>query len=96
MTMKSKLFVATIILALIFPAAGFASEEEVVAEFFVRPLGFAVLVIGSAAYLVAFPVSVVAGGNAKMAEALVKRPYWFTFQREMGEGLSSSQSIPDW
>lgn len=91
----ARLFVVVIILVLIFPVTGFASEEEVVAEFFVRPLGFVGLVVGSAAYLVALPVSVVVGGNDKMAEVLIRKPYRFTFQRDMGEGLKNSEYMPD-
>jgi hypothetical protein len=86
--MMNRLVVAFVILALLFPAVGFAQEEEaVLAEFVVRPVGFVTLVLGSAVFLVTLPVSVVVGGTDNMAEVLVKRPYRFTFQRHMGEEL---------
>ena len=83
-----RLVVAFVVLTLLFPAVGFAADEEaVVAEFVVRPIGFVTFVLGSAVFLVTLPVSVVVGGTDNMAEVLVKRPYRFTFQRDMGEEL---------
>ncbi len=80
---------------LVSPTAGFASEEEALAEVVVRPLGLAGLVVGSAVFLVTLPASILVGGSDKMAEVLVKRPYQFTFQRGMGEGLKRSEYPSD-
>ncbi len=85
--MKIRLLVVVVILALLSPTTGFTSEEEVLAEIVVRPLGFVGLVVGSALFLVTLPVSVVVGGTDRMAETLVNKPYRFTFERDMGEGL---------
>jgi hypothetical protein len=93
--MRNRFVVAITILMLISPTAGFASEEEALAEVVVRPLGFAGLVVGSAVFLVTLPASILVGGSDKMAEVLVKRPYQFTFQRGMGEGLKHSDYPSD-
>ena len=94
--MMHKVAVAVVILSLMLPTIGFADEEAVVAEFVVRPLGFVGFTLGSAAYLVTLPVSVVVGGREKMAEVLVKKPYRFTFQRDMGEGLTPFENDSEW
>ena len=94
--MMHKVAVAIVILSLMFPAVGFADEAAVVADFFVRPLGFVGLAVGSAAFVVALPVSVVVGGTDRMAETLVMKPDRFTFQRDMGEGLVPFDEDPDW
>ena len=93
MAMMKRLVVAVVLLALAFPVSGFAatSEEAVVADFFVRPLGFVTLVFGTAAFLIALPVSLITGGTENNAEMLVRRPYRFTFERDMGEGLEISE-----
>jgi len=83
----NRLMVVVVTLALLFSGVAWAQEEAVVAEFLVRPLGFASFVVGSATFLVTLPVSVAVGGTGTMAEVLVKRPYRFTFQRDMGNGL---------
>ena len=85
--MLKRLMVVVVVLALLSGGIAWAQEEAVVAECAVRPLGFASLVVGSAAFLVTLPVSIIVGGTGTMAEVLVKRPYRFTFQRDMGDGL---------
>jgi hypothetical protein len=81
------------VLSLGFTTAGYASEDEiVVVELAMRPLGLVALGLGSATYLVTLPFTIVVGGREKMAEALVKRPYRFTFRRPMGEGLVHSET----
>jgi hypothetical protein len=86
-TVLKKLAVATVILALILPATALTDEGAALAELVVRPLGFVGFVVGSTIFLVTLPVSMVVGGTDEMAETLVKKPYRFTFQRDMGEGL---------
>ena len=87
--MMKRLMVAVVALALLSGGGIWAQEEAVVAECAVRHLGFASFVLGSAAFLVTLPFSIVVGGTGTMAEVLVKRPYRFTFQRDMGDGLVS-------
>jgi len=94
--MMRKLAVAVIILALIFPTTAFAGEEAMVADLVVRPLGFVGFTLGSAVYLVTLPFSIVIGGSDKMAETFVKKPYRFTFQRDMGEGLEPFDDDLEW
>jgi hypothetical protein len=96
MTMINRILFTVMILALILPSTGFASEEEALAELAMRPLGFASFVVGSAIFVVTLPVSIVVGGTDDMAEVLVKRPYRFTFQRDMAQGLEYSEPNPDW
>jgi len=85
--MIKRLMVVAVVLAMLSGGITWAQEEAVVAEFAVRPLGFVSLVAGSTAFLVTLPFSMVVGGTGTMAEVLVKRPYQFTFQRDMGDGL---------
>jgi hypothetical protein len=85
--MMNRLMVIVVVVALVFPGVAWAQEEAVLAEFLVRPLGFASFVVGSATFFVTLPVSIAVGGTGTMAEVLVKKPYRFTFQRDMGDGL---------
>jgi hypothetical protein len=85
--MASKLIVAIILFSLVVPAVAQASEEEVVADFLMRPVGFVGLILGTAGFIVSLPLTVVTGGTGKVADTLVKKPFWFTFQRDFGEGL---------
>jgi hypothetical protein len=43
--------------------------------------------LGTAGFIVSLPLTVVTGGTGKVADTLVKKPFWFTFQRDFGEGL---------
>jgi len=52
-----------------------------------KPVGFAALVLGTATYVVTLPVTLPCGWQGKASESLVKKPYRFTFQRELGEQL---------
>ena len=52
-----------------------------------KPVGFAALVLGTATYVVTLPVTLPCGWQGKASESLVKKPYRFTFQRDLGEDL---------
>ena len=52
-----------------------------------KPVGFAALVLGTATYVVTLPVTFPFGWQGKACESLVKKPYRFTFQRDLGEDL---------
>jgi len=52
-----------------------------------KPVGFAALVVGTVTYVVTLPVTLPLGWQGKASESLVKKPYRFTFQRDLGEGL---------
>jgi hypothetical protein len=52
-----------------------------------KPVGFAALVVGTVTYVVTLPVTLPLGWQARASESLVKQPYRFTFQRNLGEGL---------
>jgi hypothetical protein len=51
----------------------------------VRPVSFAATIIGSALFLVSFPVAAIAGNVHDTAEALVYTPGRNTFTRPVGE-----------
>ena len=54
----------------------------------VKPVGFAALVVGTVTYVVTLPVTLPFGWQGKASESLVKKPYRFTFQRDLGEDLT--------
>ena len=53
----------------------------------VRPLGFAALVIGTAASIVATPFALASGSTGQVYDKLVAEPYRFTVCRPLGSGL---------
>ena len=53
----------------------------------VRPLGFAALVIGAAASIVATPFALASGSTGKVYDKLVVEPYQFSVCRPLGSGL---------
>ena len=50
-----------------------------------RPLGLVGVVLGSAAFVVALPFTVPSGSVDRSAEALIRKPARYTFQRPLGE-----------
>ena len=53
----------------------------------VRPLGFAALVIGAAASILATPFALASGSTGKVYDKLVVEPYQFSVCRPLGAGL---------
>ena len=51
----------------------------------VRPLGIAATLVGTALCIVAFPFSALGGDTSTPFEKLVKDPYNFTFNRQLGK-----------
>jgi hypothetical protein len=63
-------------------------DEPVIGDLLLaKPVGFAALVVGTVTYVVTLPVTLPFGWHGKSAEALVKKPYRFTFKRPLGEDL---------
>jgi hypothetical protein len=54
-----------------------------------KPLGLIALGFGGLTYIVTLPVTIPCGWREKAAESLVKKPYRFTFKRELGDDLNS-------
>lgn len=52
-----------------------------------RPAGVILTVGGAALFLIALPISAIAGGTKKTAHTLVATPFNFTFRRPMGTDL---------
>lgn len=50
-----------------------------------RPLGIVATVVGSALFVVALPFTIPSGSVGESADALVKRPIDYTFNRPLGE-----------
>jgi len=62
------------------------SAEAMVADVIVaRPVGLVATVVGSAAYVVSLPFSLLGGNEKQAREKLVKEPTAFTFKRPLGE-----------
>ena len=87
-----KIIAIACILLFMLPAAGFAGnakdDEHVIGDLILaKPMGFAALIAGGVTYLVSLPVTIPFGWHDKAYKSLVKKPYEFTFQRELGEDL---------
>lgn len=87
-----RIIVTAFVLVFMFSATGFANESRedqmVIPDLLIgKPLGFFALGIGTLTYVVTLPISMPFGWHEKAAEALVKKPYRFTFQRGLGEDL---------
>ena len=52
-----------------------------------KPIGFAALIVGTVTYVVTLPVTLPLGWQGRASESLVKKPYRFTFQRNLGDEL---------
>ncbi len=92
-----RIVVAAIAVFFIFSSVGFAQdsydEDMVVPDVVVgRPMGLIALGIGSIVYVVTLPFSVIAGpgGTERACDALVKRPYQWTFKRPLGADLDAA------
>ncbi len=94
--MKSKIVgivVGLVVLAWGFPNVSQADTYEqkagrVAADVLIyRPAGLLLTIGGSALFLVALPISSIAGGTKQTAKTLVVTPYKFTFQRPVGTDL---------
>lgn len=52
---------------------------------FLRPLGFAGLIVGKAAFVASLPITIPFNSNHEAAKVLVMEPYRYTFERPLGE-----------
>lgn len=50
-----------------------------------RPIGFAATVVGTAIFIVSLPFSALGGNHEAAAETLINEPFFFTFQRPLGQ-----------
>ncbi len=88
-----KIIILLIIVTLAMSSSfAFASKDEslyIVSDAFVlRPLGFVATVTGTVLYLVSWPIAAVSDSSDKTFNALVKRPFDYTFKRPIGEKAS--------
>lgn len=62
------------------------SAEAMIADlFFLRPVGFAATIVGTAVWILALPFTLPTKGQKKAAEKLVIEPARYTFSRPLGE-----------
>lgn len=68
------------------PAFGSGGDDAaVVADVvFVRPVGLAAVVVGTALFIVALPFSIPSGSVGYTAEVLIVEPFNYTFKRPIG------------
>jgi len=50
-----------------------------------RPIGLAATIVGTAVFIVSLPFSALGGNSEAAQEKLVKEPFFFTFQRPLGQ-----------
>jgi hypothetical protein len=53
----------------------------------VRPLWFVATVLGTAAFILSLPVTLLGGNTGQAAQTLVAAPAKYTFTRPLGEGV---------
>lgn len=87
-----RVIVVALVLVFAFSAFAFAGdraqEQMVIPDLLVgRPLGFLALGLGTLTYVVTLPVTIPFGWREDASRALVKKPYHWTFERGLGEGL---------
>jgi len=51
----------------------------------VRPLGLAATVVGGAIFIVCLPIALTSGSVNSIADALVGKPFSYTFKRPLGD-----------
>ncbi len=67
-------------------AGDFERAVNIVADVVVvRPVGFACIVAGAAAYVVSLPVAVTSGSVKPVTRTLVTSPFEFTVKRPVGD-----------
>lgn len=52
---------------------------------FLKPMGAAALVVGSAAFLVSWPFAAISNSSDQTFQVLVREPYEYTFKRPVGD-----------
>ena len=85
---------AVFVLVLVFSTAGFAFESAddqlVIPDLLIgKPLGLIGLGLGALTYVVTLPITLPLGWQKTASEAMVKKPYRWTFQRGLGEELTT-------
>jgi hypothetical protein len=50
-----------------------------------RPVGLAATIVGTAVFIVSLPFSALGGNEEAAAENLIKGPFFYTFQRPLGQ-----------
>jgi hypothetical protein len=50
-----------------------------------RPVGLAATIVGTAVFIVSLPFSALGGNQEAAAEKLINEPFFFTFQRPLGQ-----------
>ncbi len=90
--MKKIAFLLVVAAVVCVSAPAFGSGEDdaaVLADvIFVRPVGLAAVVVGTALFIVALPFSIPSGSVEHTAQVLIVEPFNYTFLRPIG--------YPDW
>jgi len=101
MSRKSILTILVVASAVFFisVSAGFAQDsydpDMVVPDVVIgRPMGLLALGVGSIGYVITLPFSAIAGpgGTERACDALVKKPYQWTFKRPLGADLDCAST----
>jgi hypothetical protein len=83
-------FVLVFVLSASAFASDMAEEQMVIPDLLVgKPMGLLALGAGGLTYLVTLPITLPFGWQKAASEALVKRPYRWTFERGLGEDLNT-------
>ncbi len=71
-------------------ASDMAEDQMVIPDLLIgKPLGFLALGAGAVTYVITLPITLPFGWHEKASEALVKKPYRWTFERGLGEDLNT-------
>ncbi len=66
------------------PAENESGTDVLADAFLARPAGLVMTTVGSVAYAVILPFSLIVGGTKTVGKALVERPFNYTFRRPFG------------
>ena len=86
--MKKIVVILLAIIILVSSSMAFAADEttNIIGDSLIlRPLGIVITVAGSILFVITLPMSAIAKSTDKTYNALVKRPYEFTFKRQVGD-----------
>lgn len=94
--MKQFFVVLFALIILVTSSMAFAADDttNIIGDSLIlRPLGIAITTAGTILFVLTWPMSAITKSTDKTFEALVKRPYEFTFQRPIGEMESGMEEF---
>ena len=86
--MKKVILIVMMLIMVFTSSFAFALDDStsVISDaFLLKPLGFVVMIAGTAIFIASLPIAAITGSSGHTFEVLVKQPYDYTFNRPVGE-----------